>query len=672
MLRLLSATLPFLLLACTSPDPAPGASGTGGSGGSGGGAPIVEPVCTAGTRWQKGTAIFKEATEEWGLVEAGVRGLRFQAVDFDGDGFTDLAVRRGGSYGDDLNPAPACCEDASCADGTTCPVRATWLLKNNGKKRFTDVAVSSGYIQTRNAGAPNMGRPFEVVAFGDVDNDGDLDAYTGRSDGPSDLKTETSELMLNNGDGTFALGPVDSQLRIEKGDVPAGASFVDYDRNGVVDLWVPQNAWSGYPRQDHLYWGDGNGHYTDVTIATGMMTANWNDPQALNEGRAHTWGWSALACDLNDDGNPELLASSYGRSPNHLWQGSGAEANYQFANRSVASGYAFDHRVDWTDNESARCYCSLHPTADDCAGVPAPKYIKCETDKDAFRWNHATDRNLYRLGGNSGGTICGDVNNDGAMDLLVTEIVHWDVGSSSDPAEIIINTGEANVRFERPGNEETGLTRAHDVISWNDGDMSGALFDFDNDGWSDVYIGDSDYPGSKGRFFHQASPMKFEAIPFEDGIDHHRSHGIAVADFDRDGDLDIVLGHSHMRCGGADGADCYPTTQARFFENLIGQEGNWLQLRLAGGAGTNRAAIGARVEVKTADGVTRTQEVGGGHGQYGGQQDLTLHFGLGVHCEAEVTVRWPDFALTEESFTLVSGHRFNKRQGEPVEVAAVD
>ncbi len=666
--RLIAASLPLALLACTS-ESTPSLTG---SGGAGGGAPLVEPVCTAGTRWQKGKQIFKEVTAEWGLIDAGALGLRFQAVDFDGDGYTDLAVRRPGSYGDDLNDMPECCKTATCGDGVVCPVRATWLLKNDGKK-FTDVAVSSGFIQNRNGGDPKTGRPFEVVAFGDIDNDGDLDAYTGRSDGPSDVKTETSELMLNNGDGTFALGPAESGVRVETGDVPCGASFVDYDRNGLVDLWVPQNAWAGYPKQDHLYWGDGNGGYTDVSQATGMLTANWNDTAALNAGTAHTWGWSALACDLNRDGNPELLASSYGRAPNHLWQGGGPDANYQFTNRSVASGYAYDHRVDWSDNESARCYCKLHPTAEDCPGVPAPMYIKCDTDKDIFRWDHKFDREPFRLGGNSGGTICGDVNNDGAMDLLVTEIVHWDVGTSSDPAELLVNTGEDLVRFERPGNEETGLTREHEMLTWNDGDMSGALFDFDNDGWLDVYIGDSDYPGSKGRFFHQSSPLLFESIPVADGIDHNRSHGIAVADFDRDGDLDIALGHSHMRCYFDDPAnDCYPTTQVRLFENLIGQDGNWLQLRLVGGPGSNRAAIGARVEVKTPDGVVRTQEVGGGHGQYGGQQDLVLHFGLGESCEAEVKVRWPDFALTEETFTLVSGHRFEKQQGADVTVLAAE
>ncbi|MEQ9318919.1 MAG: ASPIC/UnbV domain-containing protein, partial [Polyangiaceae bacterium] len=79
--------------------------------------------------------------------------------------------------------------------------------------------------------------------------------------------------------------------------------------------------------------------------------------------------------------------------------------------------------------------------------------------------------------------------------------------------------------------------------------------------------------------------------------------------------------------------------------------------------GTNRAAIGARVTVAGEDGVVQTQEVDGGHGHYGAQKDLTLHFGLGEACRAEVTVRWPNASLTTQTFELVSGYRYELVQG---------
>ncbi len=227
------------------------------------------------------------------------------------------------------------------------------------------------------------------------------------------------------------------------------------------------------------------------------------------------------------------------------------------------------------------------------------------------------------------------------------------------------------MRFERPGNESTGILREHPGVVWDDGDMSSVVFDFDNDGWQDVFIGSSDYPGTRGLLFHQDAPGWFEPVPVEDAFEHWRNHGVAVADFDRDGDLDIVVGHSHMRCEDDDGTECYPTQQVRMFENkTTGPESNWLQLHLVGGPGTNRAAIGARVTVSTTEAV-QTRDVDGGHGHFGTQRDLTLHFGLGAACQAEVHVRWPDLALSEQTFTLDAGRRYRVVQGEAPETLPV-
>jgi enediyne biosynthesis protein E4 len=220
------------------------------------------------------------------------------------------------------------------------------------------------------------------------------------------------------------------------------------------------------------------------------------------------------------------------------------------------------------------------------------------------------------------------------------------------------------VTFMRPGNDVTGLTRKH-VIPWDEGIMTGSVFDFDNDGWDDIYFGNSDYPGAHGLLYHQDSPSHFEAVPIAQGIDHHRSHGSAVADFDHDGDLDLVVGHSFARCHSDpnDDSECYATQQVRFFENVVGDQGNFVQLKLTGGPNTNKAAIGARVTVKAGD-ISMMQEVGGGHGHYGMQDDLTLHFALADACEAEVTIRWPDADLTTQTFKLPAGYRFTVTQGE--------
>ena len=613
---------------------------------------VCEPVAVcdpAAAAWAGTAPVFREATESTGLAALNVLGSRLSAVDFDGDGFVDLAVRSVGVGHDDF------------VMGT----RVTWLLRNRGDGTFEDVTESSGVRAPRLAQEPGVGRPGEVWAFGDVDNDGDLDVYQGvnRSDVAAVLD-ETSELLLNDGAGHFALGVETNELRLAGADTPAGASFVDVDRDGNLDLWVAQNGGAQPGAQSHLYRGDGGGFFADITDVSGLTTERWSAIADINMGLGHARSWSAAACDLNGDGSTELLAGSYGRAPNLLFQSArGAEGAVAFTNRGVVSGYAFDGVQEWTDNQFARCYCAANRTAEGCAEVPT-SLLRCSDN-----WSHDSDREPFRLGGNSGTTVCADIDNDGDTDLLTTEIQHWWAGTGADHAEWLINTGEADVRFDRPGRAAQGWEIPHTSDSWDEGIMTAAAFDFDGDGWRDFYLGASDYPGNHGLLYHQGPAGQFTAVPIELGIDHHRSHGVVFADFDRDGDLDVVVGHSRSRCDPSGPDDCYPTASVRYFENVSPPQ-NFVQLALVGGAGTNREAIGARVTV-TAAGTTQTFDVGGGHGHYGMQNDLVVHAGLGASCEAMVTVRWPDAALTTETYTLPAGHRYAITQGMPAVAADV-
>lgn len=593
-------------------------------------------VCRGGSAWAPGQQAFTDVTSLTSLSTLGVTGVRVTAVDWDGDGDADLAVRNTDQVRDDFTKTGA--------------ARKTWLLRNDGAWNFVDVTEQSGFTATRDG---QQGRISHLVIFGDVDNDGDLDGFSGAYVEPDPAKTDhgdRNEILVNDGDGTFTLA-AGGALRLADDRVATmGASFTDIDRDGFLDLWLGTGTGFFEAEPDRLFRGDGAGSFADVSQAMGIVTLGWYNLGSLNLAKGHHDSWGATACDLNGDGFPDLLGSSYGRYFNALWMR--AQSKYQLW--SIESNYGSDHRTDWSTNLNAQCYCKLNPTAEDCAHVPAPPaYFGCSAGQQ-LRWDHAYDREPFRLGGNTFTTACGDVDNDGDMDLMTFTIVHWDVGDTSDPSELLFNDGATAPVFARPGGEVTGIRRDWGDTAWNAGDMSGGFLDFDNDGRLDLYIGSSDYPGTRGFLYHQRADGTFEEVLPAEGIDHPRSHGFGLADLDLDGDLDVVLGHGRSRCEGD--STCYPTQEVHVFRNDLGQDGNWLRLKLEGGAGTNRAAIGARVRV-TAGGVTQTQEVGGGYGHVGIQGDLTLHFGLGAACDVDrVEIRWPDQALTTEVFENVRGN----------------
>lgn len=189
--------------------------------------------------------------------------------------------------------------------------------------------------------------------------------------------------------------------------------------------------------------------------------------------------------------------------------------------------------------------------------------------------------------------------------------------------------------------------------------------DLDNDGLNDLIVAASDYPDQFGVVLQQQADGRFLDKADTFNLKHACMSGLAIADFDRDGDLDVLAGASTAR-------DCAAVwrkgNEVKLYENQ-GPSGKSVLLRLKGnGTTTNRAAIGARVTV-TAGGKTIVREVGGGYGHFGMQNDTVLHVGLGNCTGIEaLTVRWPDAAGTVQRYERIpsdAGPMLELRQGDP-------
>ncbi len=436
-------------------------------------------------------------------------------------------------------------------------------------------------------------------AWADYDGDGWLDLYVTDSVGPNTL-------YRNNGDGTFSVSPLNEQVALST-HYSGGASWADTDNDGWPDLLVLGRE------ENVLFRNLGGQGFEDVTQAAGLTdrnaskTASWADYD--NDGWLDlyiaNWGCTPhCARTPGSPGQPDQLYRNNG-------DGSFSNVTHLLGNKTTGGNFV-GRWLDYDNDGDLDLY-----VINDEYVPPVGNLLFRNDGPGCSGWCFtevaAEAGAATRVMGM--GVAADDWNQDGDLDIYFT---------NAGKSVLLQNQGDGtfiNVA------EEAGVALTARSISW--GVVS---LDYDNDGARDLYVAlmRHDRPGAFNPLFRNDGTGVFRDIGHASGADDPGpSVGVALADYDNDGWVDLVVGNYDR--------------SYRLFRNtaLAGDANRWLALRLVGGGPVNRDAVGARAYVTTSDGRVQMQDVHNGS-SVGSGNALTLYFGLGEAEIEAVEIVWPD------------------------------
>jgi enediyne biosynthesis protein E4 len=483
-------------------------------------------------------------------------------------------------------------------------------------------------------------------AFLDYDNDGWMDVYFVNS-GPSDFFSPSTPLKnalyRNNGNGTFT--DVTDKAGVAGGKFGMGVAAADFDADGFVDLYITNYG------ANILYRNNGNGTFTDVTDKAGVASPGWST--------CATW------FDFDNDGRLDLFVSSfvfYDKSQNPLCTDATLQRRYYCVPRLFK---------------------------------PTPSRLFRNTGNGTFQ-DVSRESGIADHPGKSFGAVATDVNNDGLMDLFVA--------NDTMPNFLFVNKGggkfeeiglAAGVAYGEAGRPRSGMgvdAADYDGDGWQDlfvanidheffslyhndkeliftdqpGEIAPAthllsgwglkFFDYDNDGDPDLFLvnghPDDMIESRIPRVRHKEPLLLFENtgrgfkdVSASSGAVFRKmfsGRGMAVGDFDNDGDADVLTSNNGE-----------PPLLLR---NQGGNKNNWVGLSLVA-TKSNSAAVGAVITWQVG-GVKRTRLRTGG-GSYLSSHDPREILGAGAANKVEsIEIRWPSGAT--DKITNVSLNKYIK------------
>lgn len=502
---------------------------------------------------------------------------------------------------------------------------------------FTDVTRRAGIQFVHNNGAAGKKWLPETLgsgcAFFDADGDGwpDILLINSRSWRPRPVKS-LHRLYRNNRDGTFTDITAGSGLDVEMYGM--GVAAADYDNDGRQDVYI--TALEG----DRLFHNEGNGKFRDVTKAAGIHNANF--------------GTSAAWLDYDRDGRVDLFVANYVRwSPQEdLWCSlDGAVKSYCTPESYQGVASKLYRNLGNGKFEDASTKAGIADPTSKSLGVAV---LDFDGDgwPDLFVANDTQPNKLYRNNRNGtfrevgleAGVAFGE---DGvARGAMGTDAADYD--GSGRPHLLVGNFSNQMLALYR--NEGNGLfvdeapRSAVGRASLLSLTFGAFFFDYDLDGWLDIFCANGHLdeeiervqPKVKYRqppqLFRNLGRGRFVEMTQQAGADFRRpllARGAAYADYDGDGDLDLLITNNNG--------------PAVLLRNDGGNRNHWLRVSLEG-TRSNRDGIGAVVRVETSSGAQWRMVHSGS--SYCSQSELTLTFGLGRQAQVQqVEVRWPSGAL---------------------------